>query len=404
MNGDWKYRLRESMEDYSAPVPEGLWDGISAAVAAGRRRRTIAWCVAVVSAAAAIVALAVFNRGAAAVDFAGADTDLLAEETVVTVPEIMAEETVVTAEEIPAAESPVIRKPAVGRVISDNTPTEDISFEDEPVVVPEKNADDKAPRDERKSVPENTGTISIDEYIASMQKTPARKKRGFSVGLLASGGTSSSRQTSGYGLTPAVALSAAESNIPLVISPDYVSILNGNRSTSDKTVYRMPVNYGLSVSFGIAPRLAVETGIFYSTLSSSESSGNENSYIGIEHRTGYAGLPLNLQYDIVNGSRLRLYASAGGSFRIPLYNMVRLERYIGKQLVEAERLMAGSAPSVWSLNAAAGLQFILTGPLSLYAEPGAAWYFPGASEIKNIYTERPFNFNLTVGLRFGFGY
>lgn len=402
MNGDWKYRLRESMEDYSAPVPEGLWDGISAAVAAGRRRRTMAWCGAAVSAAAAIVALAVFNRGAAAVDLAGGDTDLLAEETVVTVPEIMAEE--VPAFVIPAAEAPVIRKPAVARVIFDDPATEEISFEDETVVVPEKNDADKAPRDERQPVPENTGTISIDEYIASLQKTPARKKKGFSVGLLASGGTSSSRQTSGYGLTPAVALSAAESNIPLAISPDYVSILNGNRSTSDKTVYRMPVNYGLSVSFGIAPRMAVETGLFYSSLSSSESSGNENSYIAFEHRTGYAGLPLNLQYDIVNGSRLRFYASAGGAFRIPLFNMVRMERYIGKQLVEAERLMAGSAPSVWSLNAAAGLQFILTGPLSLYAEPGAAWYFPGASEIKNIYTERPFNFNLTVGLRFGFGY
>ena len=39
----------------------------------------------------------------------------------------------------------------------------------------------------------------------------------------------------------------------------------------------------------------------------------------------------------------------------------------------------------------------------IYAEPGVAYYFDNESSLPTIYQEKPFNFNLNMGLRFNLG-
>lgn len=59
-------------------------------------------------------------------------------------------------------------------------------------------------------------------------------------------------------------------------------------------------------------------------------------------------------------------------------------------------------PVQWSVNANAGIQFNCTDFVGIYAEPGIVYYFDNHSDIKNIYKDRPLNFNLSLGVRFSF--
>ena len=52
-----------------------------------------------------------------------------------------------------------------------------------------------------------------------------------------------------------------------------------------------------------------------------------------------------------------------------------------------------------SANAAAGIEYNLTNHLSIYAEPGASYYFKNGSDLETYYTDKPLKFNLNVGLR-----
>ena len=54
----------------------------------------------------------------------------------------------------------------------------------------------------------------------------------------------------------------------------------------------------------------------------------------------------------------------------------------------------------FSVNGSLGAAFNLNRQFSLYAEPGMGYYFDNGSTIPTYYQDKPFSFNLNVGLRF----
>lgn len=453
MNDGWENGLREKMSEYSEPVPEGLWERISAAAAKRRRRMLARRCGWAVSAAAAAAALfAVFSGGGApSADREPGLADVIAVQNphengdaAGTHPEPEANElpplgtdliaaavkpvSAATSDPAVAKRTESVADPAAANNSSAEKPIQkliDDYFAGEPAQNKTEEFSSEKPAQKESDGPSegkpvrNTsdsnnasdnhnaadGRVSMDEYLASLDDgEKERRKAGFSVGLLASGGGSTSDFTSGIGIRPSVAFVSTAMSMPVDgRSSNMVTLLNANRETYDRTVFRMPVNYGLSLAFRIAPRWSLETGLLYTLLSSTETCGGESSYFTYEQKIGYVGVPLGIQYDIVQGRRLRLYVTAGGAFRMAVSQDLRRNDYIGRQLSATEHLDMEAAPSVFSVNAAAGLQFTFAKRMSLYAEPGAARYFPAASGVRTVYTEKPLNFNLTAGLRFNFG-
>ena len=57
-------------------------------------------------------------------------------------------------------------------------------------------------------------------------------------------------------------------------------------------------------------------------------------------------------------------------------------------------------PLQFSVLASVGLQANFNKLLSLYLEPGMIYYFDDKTEILTIRKDKPFNFNLQLGLRF----
>ena len=60
MDNEWKNSLRERFSDYSAPEPEGLWEGIEQGMAGKPRRKMLPVWLVSGAAVAAAVALIVF--------------------------------------------------------------------------------------------------------------------------------------------------------------------------------------------------------------------------------------------------------------------------------------------------------------------------------------------------------
>lgn len=49
------------------------------------------------------------------------------------------------------------------------------------------------------------------------------------------------------------------------------------------------------------------------------------------------------------------------------------------------------------------MQYNISSMVGIYAEPGLSYYFDNGSNIETIYSEKPLNFNLNIGLRVSFG-
>ena len=82
---------------------------------------------------------------------------------------------------------------------------------------------------------------------------------------------------------------------------------------------------------------------------------------------------------------------------------LKKEYILNNQVVKEETQNLNEKPFQWSINASAGLQYNITPSIGLYAEPGVSYYIKDGTSLKTIYKDKPFNFNLNLGLRFTFG-
>ncbi|MBO4995068.1 MAG: PorT family protein [Muribaculaceae bacterium] len=167
--------------------------------------------------------------------------------------------------------------------------------------------------------------------------------------------------------------------------------------------HRQPVRLGVSVDYGITERLSLSTGLVYSYLLSDVKGGiGSNSYDATQ-RLHYLGLPLEMRFRVLDMSRFSFYLSAGAMSEICLKGSRKAVRKMMGEPDRYELTDARVRPLQWSLKGGAGVDFRLFGNVKLYVEPGVSYYFDNHSKVSTIYGERPFNFDLNVGVRFGLG-
>ena len=173
-------------------------------------------------------------------------------------------------------------------------------------------------------------------------------------------------------------------------------------SGSDKVriKHRQPVRIGMGVRFRLTDRAGIETGMNYSFLSSDITSENRYGGDKTEQRLHYVGIPLNLNYGIWSNRNFEVYALAGGMAEFCVSGKSHTE-YLSGQTVTgtADEDIRDKRPQ-WSVNAQAGVQYNFSELVGVYLEPGVSYYFDNGSDVDNIYKDKPFNFNLNVGLRF----
>lgn len=233
-------------------------------------------------------------------------------------------------------------------------------------------------------IPKRNNTISLTAYAGNMM-------------------VNSNSVQSGYGpiVGEFIPGDGDLSNIPEGSDPA-ADILVGNQDeeVETKTSHKLPIRFGVNVNIPVYERLGIETGVTYSILHSTTTSGSKSNLFDTKQTLHYIGIPLKATYEIWNHRSFSLYAAAGGMVEKCVHGRSTTDFIIGNEVASSETENVKEGRLQFSVNAGLGIKWNITDRINLFAEPGVSYYLNNHSGVENSYKDKPFNFDLKIGLRF----
>lgn len=413
--------IRDKMSDYEAEVPQDLWSAIDSAV--GRRQQKKLWIRAGRYAAAAVVVAAIGlgiyilqpdsslvvhsesnpnTRAQASANNAPAVTSADADPGNNSAAEIRASEFEHTPYATLAEAKPVIVEGVEG------TSSMQIKSDGESLNVHPVDSNESASESFTHSLPPISHEVKQDKTVTynSRQRDRQQQQEAYDSGRLAAsiyttagtGGTSMQRYTS-FGL---MGIDPGDANWK---DDPYMGMLVTNKGhLADRRVrHRLPVHAGASIAYRINDRVSVETGIAYSYLSADIHEGSDSYYFAGEQSLHYVGIPVGVRVRAMSWKNFDIYVGAGFEADKCVSGTLKKSYVINGQTRDDGHESISIRPLQWSVNAGAGVQYNISSMVGIYAEPGLSYYFDNGSNIETIYSEKPLNFNLNIGLRVSFG-
>lgn len=413
--------IRDKMSDYEAEVPQDLWSAIDSAV--GRRQQKKLWIRAGRYAAAAVVVAAIGlgiyilqpdsslvvhsesnpnTRAQASANNAPAVTSADADPGNNSAAEIRASEFEHTPYATLAEAKPVIVEGVEG------TSSMQIKSDGESLNVHPVDSNESASEAFTHSLPPISHEVKQDKTVTynSRQRDRQQQQEAYDSGRLAAsiyttagtGGTSMQRYTS-FGL---MGIDPGDANWK---DDPYMGMLVTNKGhLADRRVrHRLPVHAGASIAYRINDRVSVETGIAYSYLSADIHEGSDSYYFAGEQSLHYVGIPVGVRIRAMSWKNFDIYVGAGFEADKCVSGTLKKSYVINGQTRDDGHESISIRPLQWSVNAGAGVQYNISSMVGIYAEPGLSYYFDNGSNIETIYSEKPLNFNLNIGLRVSFG-
>lgn len=413
--------IRDKMSDYEAEVPQDLWSAIDSAV--GRRQQKKLWIRAGRYAAAAVVVAAIGlgiyilqpdstlvvhsesnpnTRAQASANNAPAVTSADADPGNNSAAEIRASEFVHTPYATLAEAKPVIVE------VVEGTSSMQIKSDGESLNVHPVDSNESASEAFTRSLPPISHEVKQDKTVTynSRQRDRQQQQEAYDSGRLAAsiyttagtGGTSMQRYTS-FGL---MGIDPGDANWK---DDPYMGMLVTNKGhLADRRVrHRLPVHAGASIAYRINDRVSVETGIAYSYLSADIHEGSDSYYFAREQSLHYVGIPVGVRVRAMSWKNFDIYVGAGFEADKCVSGTIKKAYVINGQTRDDGHESISIRPLQWSVNAGAGVQYNFSSMVGIYAEPGLSYYFDNGSNIETIYSEKPLNFNLNIGLRVSFG-
>lgn len=413
--------IRDKMSDYEAEVPQDLWSAIDSAV--GRRQQKKLWIRAGRYAAAAVVVAAIGlgiyilqpdsslvvhsesnpnTRAQASANNAPAVTSADADPGNNSAAEIRASEFEHTPYATLAEAKPVIVEGVEG------TSSMQIKSDGESLNVLPVDSNESASEAFTHSLPPISHEVKQDKTVTynSRQRDRQQQQEAYDSGRLAAslyttagtGGTSMQRYTS-FGL---MGIDPGDANWK---DDPYMGMLVTNKGhLADRRVrHRLPVHAGASIAYRINDRVSVETGIAYSYLSADIHEGSDSYYFAGEQSLHYVGIPVGVRVRAMSWKNFDIYVGAGFEADKCVSGTLKKSYVINGQTRDDGHESISIRPLQWSVNAGAGVQYNISSMVGIYAEPGLSYYFDNGSNIETIYSEKPLNFNLNIGLRVSFG-
>lgn len=188
--------------------------------------------------------------------------------------------------------------------------------------------------------------------------------------------------------------------IPIGLGPDLPSGAPEGIDVTEKSRHYMPLTIGISLNHRLSSNWSVESGIRYTFLRSDFMRESEIEKTETNQRIHYIGVPLKLNYRILDNSQFSLYGQGGMALDIPIdgtQSIMKWEKDWNKPLFNNLNI---SAPLQWSVEGGVGFQYHITLSFSIYAELSLRFNFNPGTEIKTIRQDKPFEFNIPIGIRF----
>ena len=383
MKEQWRQQMQQKMADYRKSAPEVSWEKIDKALASNKPKAKAVpmWMRRI---AAAVAVLVVATAGYLALD---RNHEELSRGDGFDHPVSSANG--ITQSRPHHQESQQTKvEPVVVKAKTHQTTAKAVEVQEEPPtpqpqeMQPQETRESQEPRHTH-SVVETPKRQTLDEPSVIRQHTSSGSRLMAKV-YLSNGlaGSNSSIRDYGY---PVDFSNNHEKTEPSGLTQYY-----NNNSTN--LTHHQPVRLGLSLRYRLNDRWSIESGLAYTRLRSDLKwrSGQE-----AEQTLSYIGIPVNANYLLWGSRYVNFYVSVGGMVE----KMVKGSLYTtakGKEQSESISIH----PLQFSVNGGIGAEFNLTNQFSIYAEPGMGYYFDNGSDVRTYYQDKPFSFNLNIGLRF----
>lgn len=432
MSNQWKEELRRRMSDYEEKAPDGLWEDISRAMAGAdvpvmpvrktsRSVRLRYWGMRI--AATLFVAALVWNGYRFLSDPAETGGKLIASgkgssEEVNRTKEDSSQETADNEERLEEAVKSLAvltSREEIAEQLQESPKGDEEPFVEEIPVsqqTEERTSEPvrqipSAPYEEKRKGGEKKKETYDRRWLATAHSSRSGSKR-WSIGLHTSnsGSTFNSElgdRVMGVMLSAPMGYGTLSDGMQIRSTTEHVPFFNLSRSTSTETKHKQPVKLGASLNYSISRRWSLETGLTYSKLASTMTSGDESQYIEKEQTLHYVGIPLKATYTVWKNKHLAFYVSGGGEVEKCVSGKVTVQQ-IRSGEVEANQAEDLSVKRLQcSALASVGAQYKLSQAVGIYVEPGMSYHFDNGENIETIYKDRPLNFQLKVGIRFQTG-
>lgn len=175
------------------------------------------------------------------------------------------------------------------------------------------------------------------------------------------------------------------------------STLNGGMMEAHHK-HQLPVTFQILLNRQLTKRLSVETGLSYTQLNSTITTGSTQAFIQEKQQLRYLGIPLRLGWQWYSKAHFSLYSSVGATLELPVQGKV-LIRHEANGSKTFQKKTDLDVPYQWSTTFGLGLQYNLTPHLGLYLEPCLQYFFNDGSDIQSYRTEHPLQITLPLGIR-----
>lgn len=257
--------------------------------------------------------------------------------------------------------------------------------------------------DDEQTISVTAGDVEMHEQAAVTKSAPKPRRWGFGMGA---GGVS----VGANNVVPSYLVSTMGlrgEDLLLMNAPS-----GGKALPKTDVHHNKPLSFGIGVSYLLNNRLALQSGLAYTYLSSNWQTTDEYK-VKTTQKLHFIGIPLGLTYQIAEWQRFNLYAYAGFQMDLNVAGrqkgkLVR-DALISDVVIDSEVRSVREKKVLLSANAKVGVSYPILRFLSAYAEAGAGYYFDNGSALfdkmstmPTIYSEKPLNVTLQAGFRLGF--
>nr|WP_315031694.1 outer membrane beta-barrel protein [uncultured Chryseobacterium sp.] len=286
-----------------------------------------------------------------------------------------------------------------GKAVQEETPlAQKLPLVNEPVIEPvkEQKIDETFFKEEK----------ATEKYAAHTKKEgmKSQKDKSWMLSMLTGNASSNAaeQQFPGY-----ASISGKPMNIEKVWSAStyddnaLTAILLANQSqpVEARIRHKVPVTFGLSLYYNLGKKWGIGTGLNYTKLSSELHSGTDNNYIKGDQSVHYLGIPVQVNYNVIQKGRFTGYVTGGALVEKPISGSITTTYVVNDEIKETSKEKLDHKPFQFSVNTAVGLQLKIIDKLGVYAEPGIGYHFKEESAPNTIYKEKPLQFNVKFGLR-----
>ena len=408
MMEDWTDIIGEELENIEEPLPADDWSVLQQKYAASRRRKRaafFAWSGGITSVAAAIALVLLLFRPAEV----PSNDDIVAEqhppiEEVVPTDTVSIDASSDTSDtvipkkkrQIPASVNVV--KPSDDILIAQDNAEEQVPEEEEifevvkdTVSITERLLADAGNTNDKKEVTKDNQTDywGLDDFP---DNEPRRKRIKVSVGLSGSASASPIIKMYDANLEPPQGdmTGPGQKDSTEVETPEPARALMRSKSSyTEKYRHEIPKSFGVSARLHLTDRLSINTGLNYTRYASDRTRiFSDYTYQNDRQYVHYLGIPVRLDWMIVNRKHFNFYLGAGIQADKCIYATVGGERLYEKEVL-------------FGLNGAMGLQFNIVPMVGLYFEPDIS-YSLNEGSIQTYRSMEPFMVTVRGGLRFNF--